>query len=153
MLLTVFETYLAGILAVWAFTNTPGHRYCTHTYIIHVEREREKLKFTSTLHGGLPKYPIFRDFSEIRRMRKQCAPGVLFLRPSPRTPGYEASTSRWSVQCRVHMEIVLIACRVGKIFSPECSPQSSYRFRSYPYIALIMTMRTRAAQWWCNGNN
>ena len=24
-------------------------------------------------------------------MRKQCVPGVLFLRPSPRTPGYEAS--------------------------------------------------------------
>ena len=26
----------------------------------------------------------------IKRMRKQCAPGVLFLRPSPRTSGYEA---------------------------------------------------------------
>ena len=34
------------------------------------------------------KYPIFPDIWEIKRMRKQCLPGVP---PPPRTPGYEAN--------------------------------------------------------------
>ena len=37
---------------------------------------------TSLLHGGLLKYPIFRDISEIKRMHKQCVPGVLSPLPS-----------------------------------------------------------------------
>ena len=32
---------------------------------------------TLTLHGRLLEYPIFRDISEIKRMRKQCVLGVL----------------------------------------------------------------------------
>ena len=70
---------------------TSGHRYCTLTYIYTRRAQARKLlKFASTLCGGIRKYPIFRDSSEIKRMRKQCVPGVLFLRPSPRMPGYEA---------------------------------------------------------------
>ena len=38
----------------------------------------------SSIHGGLLKYPIFRDISEIKRMRKQCVPGVLSPLPSER---------------------------------------------------------------------
>ena len=45
---------------------------------------REAWAHTSSLHGGLLKYPIFRDISEIKRMRKQCVPGVLSLLPSER---------------------------------------------------------------------
>ena len=45
---------------------------------------REVWPHTSSLHGGLLKYPIFRDVSEIKRMRKQCVPGVLSLLPSER---------------------------------------------------------------------
>ena len=43
---------------------------------------REAWPHTSLLHGGLLKYPIFRDISEIKRMRKQCIPGVLSPVPS-----------------------------------------------------------------------
>ena len=45
---------------------------------------REAWAHTSSLHGGLLKYPIFRDISEIKRMRKQCVPGVLSPLPSER---------------------------------------------------------------------
>ena len=45
---------------------------------------REAWPHTSLLHGGLLKYPIFRDISEIKRMRKQCVPGVLSPLPSER---------------------------------------------------------------------
>ena len=35
------------------------------TVLVGRTRAREKLKIASTLHGGLLKYPIFRDFSEL----------------------------------------------------------------------------------------
>ena len=35
------------------------------------------------LCGGIRKYPIFRDSSEIKRIHKQCVPGVLFPSPLP----------------------------------------------------------------------
>ena len=42
-------------------------------------------------------------------MRKQCVPGVLFLRPSPRTPGYEAS--HMHAKCKQH---VMVYTHIGK---------------------------------------
>ena len=84
MLLTVFETNLMGIWAVWAFTNTPGHRYrICRTYT----SARKVIKICINVTWRITEIS---DFSEIKRVRKQCVPGVLFLHPSPPwTPGYE----------------------------------------------------------------
>ena len=50
--------------------------------------ELEKLKFASTLHGALLEVFYFLELNAC--MCKQCVPGVLVLRPSPQTSGYEA---------------------------------------------------------------
>ena len=82
-------------------------------------------------------YPIFRDFSENRRMRKQCVPGVLFLRPSSRTPGYEV------------METLVLLCLFGATVSIFDEDDYEATSSHNTYREYLINTRARAFRIWC----